>query len=730
MEKKKSLQQSLSTAIMLHQAGSLNEAEALYQTILLSYPTNPDALSRLGTLNIQRGNHEEAVRLIRASLKVKSSQPYMCNNLGYALQVLKRPDEALKSFDEAIALKLDYAEAYLNRGVILYEMKRYDEALASYDKAIALKSDHAGTHNNRGLTLHEMRRYTEALASYDKALAFKPDYAEAHNNRGNTLQELKRYAETLASYDKALAFKPDYAFACNGRGIILQKMRRYAEALASYDKAIALKPDYAEAYSNRGNTLVQMKQHAEALASFEKAIALKPDIPYLIGALLHAQMHLCNWRMIDHVLERLEREIEAGNPALPPFTAIATSLSLLQQRNCTEIYVKNKFPPHPVKLWNGERYAHAKIRVAYVSADFREHALAFLMTGVFERHDKTRFESYGISLAPEDREVTGQRVKAAFDRFIDVSQKSDQEVARLLYDLEIDIAVDLMGFTLNCRTDIFAWRPAPIHINYLGYPATMRADYIDYIIADAFVIPPQSLPHYAEKVVYLPDCFQANDDKRFISKEKPSRIKYGLPEEGFVFCSFNNSYKITPVFFNVWMRLLKTVPGSVLWLLGNDAVQHNLRVEAGNRGVNPSRLIFATRVKYEEHLARLRNADLFLDTLPFNAGATASDVLWAGVPLVTCAGQAFAARMAGSLLTAVGLPELITESLGDYEALALELATHPERLATIKAKLAQNRETSPLFNTALFTRHLEDAYSKMWERSEAGLSPDNIYVQA
>ena len=352
------------------------------------------------------------------------------------------------------------------------------------------------------------------------------------------------------------------------------------------------------------------------------------------------------------------------------------------------------------------------------------------MAGLFEKHDRERFETIAMSFLPEDPSATGQRVKAAFSRFVDVSRASDREVAGLMRELEVDIAVDLMGFTADNRTAIFAHRAAPIQVNYLGFPATMGADYIDYIIADRFVIPEDKRAYCSEQVVYLPESFQANDDQRKIGETIPTRLEAGLPETGFVFCSFNNSYKINPAIFDVWMRLLKTVAGSVLWLVADSlSVQNNLRREAGKRDVEASQLIFAPRLPYADHLARFRLADLFLDTLPFNAAATASDALWAGVPVLTCAGEAFASRIAGSLLNAVGLPDLITYSMEDYEALALKLATTPAMLSELRARLARNRTTHPLFDTDRFRRHIEAAYITMWERVQRGEPPVSFAVQ-
>ena len=399
------------------------------------------------------------------------------------------------------------------------------------------------------------------------------------------------------------------------------------------------------------------------------------------------------------------------------------------QLRCAQAYTAAKYPPAATPLCSGQPYTHPRLRLAYVSADFCEHALSYLLAGVFEAHDRARFEVWGIALKLGDGSAMATRVAAAFEHFVDASALSDNEVARLLREQEIDIAVDLTGHTQDARTAIFAAQPAPVQVNYLGYPGSMGAAYIDYIIADDFVIPEAARPHYAEQVVHLPDCFQGNDDQRVINAQPQTRAAHGLPEKSFIFCAFNNTYKLTPEFFDIWMRLLAAVPDSVLWLASGDAsVQRNLRAEAEGRGIAPERLVFSPRIRYAEHLARLQLADLFLDTLPFNAGTTASDALRAGVPVLTCAGRAFSARMAGSLLRALGLPELITGSLAAYEARALELAANPAALSELRARLASNRTTHPLFDTRRFTRHLEQAYLAMQQRVDAGLPPDHLVI--
>jgi predicted O-linked N-acetylglucosamine transferase (SPINDLY family) len=427
---------------------------------------------------------------------------------------------------------------------------------------------------------------------------------------------------------------------------------------------------------------------------------------------------------------QLNAAVAAGSIAIVPLSFLAIPSRSADQFTCAKIYTADRFPDFPVPLWQGERYSHQRIRVAYLSADLRNHPVAVLTAGLFERHDRSRFETIAISLGVNTPDPMRERLKTAFDQFFDVKIKNDREIAALVRDMEIDIAVDLGGFTDDARPIVFAQRPAPVQVNYLGYAGTLGQNYWDYIIADRFVIPENCHENYAEKVVYLPDSYMANDDSRKISSPTPSRREAGLPDNGFVFCCFNNNFKITPNVFDIWMRLLREVEGSVLWLsAANSSVANNLRREAEKRGISAERLIFAPRVQLnEDHLARLRLAGMFLDTVYYNAHATASDALWAGLPVITCPGQTFASRVAGSLLNTVGLPELVTQSLADYEALALKLARDPELLAAIKQKLARQRASYPLFNTERFTRHMEAAYTAMWQRYQQGEPPQSFAV--
>jgi protein O-GlcNAc transferase len=690
----------LQRAMALHHAGRLAEAEAIYRDILAAQPAHFDSQHLLGVIDLQRGNHAAALRQIEA----------------------------------ALALDPRSAAAHSNHGSALKALKRFDAALASYDNALAIKPDHPELLFNHGSVLQELERFHEALSSFNRALAIRPDYVDALINRGSALQALGQFEEALTTYDRALVAGPDAPQAHNNRGTALKALERLDEAVASYDRAIALKPDYGEAFYNRGIALRDLRRFEEALASFDRAIALKIDKKYLAGARVHAKIHICDWRNFGTDCADLSAAIAGGAAVSQPFTLLALPSTPALQRKCAEIYVADKFPSPPAPLWRGERYSHDRIRVAYLSADYHDHATTFLMAGLFEAHDRSRFETIAISFGPENDGDMRRRLKQSFDRFIDVRSQSEQAIAELVRDLEIDIAVDLKGFTQDSRLGILARRPAPIQVSYLGFPGTMGADFIDYILVDSFVAPPDRHDAFAEKVVCLPDSYyptsyQANEIHRGGPQPVPSRAAAGLPERGFVFCSFNNNYKITPDIFDVWMRLLQQVDGSVLWLLqANSAVPDNLRREAFQRGVAPDRLIFAPKINNEDHLARQHLADLFLDTLYYNAHTTASDALWAGLPVVTCPGAPFASRVAGSLLSAAGLPELITASLSEYETLALQLARDPIRLAAVKSKLARHRDTAPIFDTERLTRHIEAAYVTMWERHRRGETPDGFSV--
>jgi predicted O-linked N-acetylglucosamine transferase (SPINDLY family) len=714
--------------VILEQLGRAGEAVASYDNAIASDPSAIDAFIYRGNALQNLGRLAEALASFDGAIALNPANADSHGKRGNVLIGLGRLEEAVASYDRAVALKPDYHQVLNNRGAALAKLGRLQDALDSYNRAIALNPDDSEAFNNRGQALADLGRIDEALASFERSIALNNGKPEAFNNRGRALAGLRRFDEALASFDRSIALNPKDADAFNNRGNALVDLQRYAEALASYDSAITLDPDSALACFNRGSLLCIMKRFDEAVANFDRAIALKPDLDFALGVRLYAKMHACDWLDFDGQYARLTAALGDGLAASLPFQLLATPASAELQLLCATRYSRDKCAAAKTPLWRGERYRHERIRIAYLSADFHEHATAHLMAGLFEQHDRSRFETIALSFGPAHDGEMRSRLSRAFDRFIDVRTMSDQAVATLVRSLEADIAVDLKGFTQDFRLNIFAHRPAPVQVNYLGYPGTMGSDYIDYLIADRIVVPEDQRQYFSEQVVYVPDSYQVNDGSRRIATT-PSRAEAGLPEAGLVFCCFNNSFKITPDVFDVWMRLLRAIDGSVLWLLtGNTIAPGNLRREAVQRGVDPQRLIFAPQLPQAEHLARHRLADLFLDTYYCNAHTTASDALWAGLPVLTCAGATFASRVAASLLTAVGLPELITHSHAHYEALALQLARDPVRLATLKQSLIRQRDSAPLFDTARSTRHIEAAYTKMWERTQGGEPPQSFAV--
>jgi predicted O-linked N-acetylglucosamine transferase (SPINDLY family) len=743
----------------LHQLGRLADAKLIYERILEQQADHFGALHFLGVIAAQTNQPERAADLMGRSIRLNGSSAVAFNNYGNALAALRRHEAALESYDRAVMLNPDYADAWCNRGNALRQIGQPQAALESYDKAIALDHRNADAHFNRAVTLTRLERHPEALASYDRAIACDPNYAEAHSNRGLVLVQLQRPEEALASYERAIAVRPDFAAAYSNRGMVLKELGDSQGALASYTKALALQPDFAEAYSNRGivrkalgdldaaladydraialkadyadaynnraNALQELKQYEAALADYDKTLELVPDYPFLFGTRLYARMQMCEWNVLAVESAALEAKIERGAAAADPFCLLATLDSPALQRKAAELWVKHWYPWAGGQLRPEMRSGHRRLRVGYFSGDFREHPVSYLAVELIEAHDRSMFEVVGFSFGPDTGDRMRERLRTAFDSFIDVRGKSDREIALLARSLEIDIAVDLSGYTQHSRPGIFALRAAPLQVSYLGYLGTLGAGFMDYLIADSTIIPPASREHYDEKILYLPS-YQVNDSKRPGDLKAPTREALGLPR-GVVFCCFNTSYKISPRSFDSWMRILARVEGSVLWLYAHvPAVASNLRREAQARGVDADRLVFCGRVSRAEYLARYGAVDLFLDTLPYNAGTTASDALWLGVPVLTLPGEAFAARVAASLLMAAGLPELIASSPQDYEDRAVALATDPLRLAELKQRLADRRFTCALFDTPRFTRHLEAGFAAIQRRHAEGLPPEHV----
>jgi protein O-GlcNAc transferase len=707
------------------------EALASYDQAIVLKPDFADAHNNRGNVLRDLKRAQEAAQSCDAAIRLRPDFAEAYNNRANAQKDLGQLEAALASYDRAVQLKPDYSDAIYNRGATLRLMKRPEAAVDAYTTVLRLRSDHSDAYNGRGLAHYDMRAYAAAVADYDAAIRLKPNYAEAYNNRGRALSELKRHAAAIESYDAAIRLKPDYAEAYNNRGVSQRDLKQHDAALASYDRAIALNPGSAEAHNNRGISLSDVRRHEEAIASYAKAYALKPDYAFLLGALLHARMHICDWSSFNSELTDLTAKVGAGIPTGAPFPILALIDAPDIHLKAAETWRRAEWPRNPAPGLQPKRRPGTRIRVGYFSMDFRNHPVGLLMAGVIEAHDRQKFETIAFSFGPDTQDRIRRRMEAGFDKFLDVRDASDRDIAQMARELEIDIAVDLAGYTEGARTGVFAIGAAPIQVNYLGYPGSMGADFYHYILADATCVPDDARNYFSEKVVHLPHSYQANDAAREVDEGPVTREAAGLPAEGFVFCSFNNNFKITPAIFDIWMRILRRVAGSVLWLLeDNAAAARNLGREAERRGIDPTRLVFAPRTTYAQHLARHRLADLFLDTLPYNAHTTASDALWVGLPLLTLPGRAFPARVAASILTAVDMPELIASSLNDYEDKAVALASGPAQMENLRAKLARNRLTAPLFNAQLMARHLEAAYSHMLARHDAGLAPDHFKVTA
>lgn len=714
-------------ALGLHQVGQKAAARDAYRALLAQAPSHFGALYASGLIELETGDATQALDLMSRAVAVNPGDAPAHFNRGAALHALARYEEAAASFATATRLDVTFYEAHESLGRVLQHLGQHEAAQDSYGKALSIRPT-AELFHERGIILQSLRRPLEALACLDAALALKPNKPDVLSNRAAVLHTLGRFEDSIASCDQAIAIRPEFADAHNNRAVALHALKRPDEALESYDRAIALNPQHAGALYNRAGVLLWLKRPHDALESYRRVVEISPDYPFAKGHYLHAKALCAEWSDFDQLTRSVGADVLARKLSAEPFGFQGVSDSEAELRACAEIYARNKYPPIP-GLALPPRPPGAKIRLGYLCGEFRNQATSILMAELFELHDKDRFEVYAFDNGWDDRSFMRARLKAAFNEIIDISTLPDEAAAEKIAAMGIDALVNLNGYFGRGRPAIFARRPAPVQVNYLGFPGTLGADYMDYLIADRVVIPPASRTHYNETVAYLPHCYQANDRKRLIADRVFTRTELGLPPEGVVFCCFNNPYKILPHVFDVWMRILAEVPGSTLWLIENAPVaSHNLRAEAAKRGIDPLRLVFAGRAPVAEHLARHRLADLFLDTLPYNAHTTASDALWAGLPVLTCTGNTFAGRVGTSLLRALDLPELITTSLAEYEEMAVALAHDPARLSALKRKLADHRLSTYLFDTPRFARHIEDAYAQMVARQRAGLPPAPIEV--
>jgi len=715
----------LTAALEFSRSGQLDAAKDIYERILADVPDHHLCLHHLGLIAHRQGDTETAARLIGRAVSVKPDYVEAWSNLGAIYRALGKLEDAIAATGQAIAADPNCVQAYANLGGALEDQGRREAALDAYREAARRNPGFMEASVNAANLLRKLGRREEALATCETIIAQRPDSAEPFFSLGNILKELSRPGEAVAAYRHALALRPSFAEAMINLGNVLQGQGAFEEAAETYRQAIGLRPDLAAAHVNLGGALENLGRLDEAIASYRTAIAHDPKLLSVRAWLHHKRRLICDWAEIDAEEAGLRSAMAADPAETHPFAVLAMATSPAEQLRICRAYASSFSASAPqFRHDRPTSSAPRRLKIGYLSADFCRHATTLLTAELFERHDTSRFEIFAYSLNKDDHSEVGARLRAAFDHFVDLHDLGDDAAARRIHADGIDILVEMKGYTKDARTGIAARRPAPIQVSFLGFPATMGAEFIDYVIADPFVLPMDQQSCFDEKIVHLPWCYQPNDGKRVISDLGPTRAECGLPEHAFVFCSFNNSYKITPAFFDLWMRLLTAIPGSVLWLLeANELVTDNLVREARDRGVDPSRLVFAPKHASPDHLARHRLADLFLDTLPYNAHTTASDALWAGLPVLTCVGETFAGRVAGSLLHAVGLPELVTRSLDDYEALALRLAREPDLLAGLRHKLNANRLHTPLFECAAYTRYFEAALTTMWEIWAKGEAP-------
>ena len=702
-------------------------AKVIYENILSVDKKNFDALFFLAVILINFKNYKKAKDLLEQVVLIKPNFADAYNNIGICLEKLNDLDGAIKNYNLAINNRPNFAEAHNNIGVVFQKLRNFDQAILQYKKAITYKNLYLDAYVNLANLFKETKQFEEAIKNYDLAINLNPKLAEVYNNKGNALKEIRKFEEAIKNYDLAINLNPKLAEVYNNKGNALKEIRKFEEAIKNYDLAINLNPNFAEAYFNTATALQDIKNFEKAVLYFEKALLLDKEIPFCKGYLLHAKMLCCNWSGLNELYKEIYNDVEKNRYSATPFgyQAICDDESNLQK--CAQLYSSKRFPEIKNNLFSKKVSKNKKIKIGYLCGEFREQATSILMTEVWEKHNKEDFEIIAFDSGWDDKSLRRNRIINAFDKFIDISKVSDLDAAKIIYKEQIDILINLNGFFGTGRPVVFSYRPAGIQINYLGFPGTIGSKYIDYILCDQTVVPPESKKFYNEKIIYLPDSYQANDTKRNISDKKFLREELSLPKESFVFCCFNNNYKITPNMFDVWARLLKKIDNSVLWLIdGNSEATENLKKEAKIRNIDVSRLIFAKRMKLEDHLARHKNADLFLDTLPYNAHTTASDSLWAGLPVLTCLGKAFPGRVAASLLKSLDLPELITYSENEYISKAEELALNPEKLTLIKNKLDTNKFSQPLFNTELFCRNLESAFKIIFEKYSLGLETEDI----
>jgi predicted O-linked N-acetylglucosamine transferase (SPINDLY family) len=752
-------------AVAQQSLGNIPGACDLFAQILARDPMHAVALYSLAAISLNLGDARSALSYAERSNIANPASALTWFIRGSALRLAGRTAEALTFLERACALDPTHADGQLMLGVVYAESQQFRQALAAFDRVLALEPGHAAARSNReaiapmvqpqlqneaemtqrALALQTNGKVKEAEALFKQVLEANPnqfvalyslaviglnggnpDEALQHAERcrfaepnaaaswyiyGAGLKAVRRYGEAIAALDRALALDSGHLESYITKGHAYGDQKQYALSLIEFNNVLSRDPGHAQALNNAATLLSILNQHAESARFYEILATTHPDFDFVWGALSHAKLHCCDWEGFEALQKRIIDGVRAGKKVCRQLPFLAVSDNSKDQLQCAKMVSQHSYPRSPIQLWRGERYNHQRIRVGYLSPDLREHPVGHLFAGVMEKHDKTRFEIYAFSLGVDDGSSLRRRFEVAADHFIDVRAKPSLEIAQIIRQHEVDILIDLAGPTMDAQPDVYGFKPAPVQVLYLGYPGTSGADYMDYILADRTVIPEEHQENYTEKVLYLPGCYLPTDPHLVFSERTPTREEMNLPAEGFVFCSFNHDYKINPPVFEVWMRILSRVEGSVLWLMRlNNAAEENLRKEAEKRGIARSRLIFATRVpSISDHLARYRLAGLFLDTTPYNAHTTSTDALRAGLPVLTVQGGSFQSRVAMSVLRTVGMPELAVGSLAEYEETAVRLAQNPAELDALKARVREKVAASALTDATDFTHGVEAA---------------------
>ncbi len=715
-------------AVVLTLRGQIDQAIVFYRRALEVDPNSEITLFNFALLLGQGREYSEAEKLLSRAVQINAKSCEAFNARGAIRHEMKRYDEALADFDVALLIQPAFTDALANRGTTLFALGRGDEAKIWFEKALSLDAHNFSAHLGFGNVALDRRDLMTATASFETALQINPQLPAAWLGLGNACVHLNDFINASAAFDKALALDPHLTGALIGQANIQFALGKLDDAMVCLERAVKVEPDHAEIWLMIGSILVEQRHMEKARAAYDKAFALQPNLQGLAGARLMANLRACQWDGADEEALAIRAQIRAGELVSDPFVFLSIGSTSDEQLNLGQEWSKT-FAKSADAVAPAAVRQNGKIRLGYLSGDFHNHATGLLTAGLFEQHNREEFEVFAFSTGPNDGKALRARLEKGFDKFFDAAGMGDEQLIQLIQKSDIDILVDLKGYTTGARTRVVAARPARVQATYLGFPGTSGASFIDFAVVDEIVVPCELRPHFSEKLIYMPDCYQVTDDLRSVPATHARKSEYGLPEQAFVFCCFNNNFKMNSDVFSLWMRILTRCPHAVLWLLAdNNDAQKNLVQAAIASGVAPSRLIFAERETLDRHMERHLVADLFLDTWPYNAHTTASDALWAGVPLITLPGEIFASRVSASLLLAADMPDLIAGTKEHYEELAVQLAHDPDKLSAVKSKLAQSK-MARLFNTKLFTRHLEAGYKDMYRQYVAGGQYSDIYVR-